>query len=88
MTQTTTWVDPRKKLTSGNMSASVNMQNLGPLPKGWEQATTLEGEVYFINHIDRSTSWLDPRIREYTLVFDYDMNEPFCTFNNPIKLNH
>ncbi|KAG8186525.1 hypothetical protein JTE90_023953 [Oedothorax gibbosus] len=62
LTQTTTWVDPRKKLTTGNMSASVNMQNLGPLPKGWEQATTLEGEVYFINHIDRSTSWLDPRI--------------------------
>ncbi|XP_015911304.2 transcriptional coactivator YAP1 [Parasteatoda tepidariorum] len=62
LTQTTTWVDPRKKLTSGNMAASVNMQNLGALPKGWEQATTLEGEVYFINHIDRTTSWLDPRI--------------------------
>ncbi|GFT55300.1 transcriptional coactivator YAP1 [Nephila pilipes] len=63
LTQTTTWVDPRKKLTSGNMATSaVNMQNLGPLPKGWEQATTLEGEVYFINHIERTTSWLDPRI--------------------------
>ncbi|GBL54055.1 hypothetical protein AVEN_212352-1, partial [Araneus ventricosus] len=62
LTQSTTWVDPRKKLTAGSMATSVNMQSLGPLPKGWEQATTLEGEVYFINHIERTTSWLDPRI--------------------------
>ena len=38
------------------------MQDLGPLPSNWEQATTPEGEVYFINHMDRSTTWLDPRI--------------------------
>ncbi|XP_035217638.1 transcriptional coactivator YAP1-A-like isoform X2 [Stegodyphus dumicola] len=62
LTQTTTWVDPRKKLNSGSISASVDMQNINDLPKGWERATTLEGEVYFINHIDRTTSWLDPRI--------------------------
>ncbi|GIY35361.1 hypothetical protein CDAR_446021 [Caerostris darwini] len=62
LTQTTTWVDPRKKISTGSMANSVNMQSLGPLPKGWEQATTLEGEVYFINHLERTTSWLDPRI--------------------------
>jgi protein yorkie len=65
LTQTTTWEDPRKKLPLSSISSiapSVNLQNLGELPKGWEEATTLEGEVYFINHIDRTTSWLDPRI--------------------------
>uniref|UniRef100_A0A0A9VUR8 WW domain-containing protein n=1 Tax=Lygus hesperus TaxID=30085 RepID=A0A0A9VUR8_LYGHE len=35
---------------------------LGPLPDGWEQAQTLEGEVYFINHRTKTTSWFDPRI--------------------------
>nr|CCX34982.1 Yorkie-S [Blattella germanica] len=41
---------------------SVDAANLGPLPEGWEQATTQEGEVYFINHQTRTTSWFDPRI--------------------------
>ena len=71
LTQTTTWVDPRKKVPTGNIASSVNLQNLGELPKGWEQATTLEGEVYFINHIDRTTSWLDPRIRKILLISVY-----------------
>uniref|UniRef100_A0A2S2QZG0 Yorkie n=1 Tax=Sipha flava TaxID=143950 RepID=A0A2S2QZG0_9HEMI len=35
---------------------------LGPLPDGWEQAVTVDGETYFINHIARTTSWFDPRI--------------------------
>lgn len=38
---------------------------LGPLPDGWEQARTPEGEIYFINHQARTTSWFDPRIREF-----------------------
>ena len=40
-------------------------QPMGPLPEGWERAETKEGEVYFINHQTRTTSWFDPRIREY-----------------------
>jgi len=43
---------------------SVDASSLGPLPEGWEQATTQEGEVYFINHQTRTTSWFDPRIRK------------------------
>lgn len=38
--------------------------DLGPLPEGWEQAQTPEGEIYFINHQTRTTSWFDPRIRK------------------------
>lgn len=41
--------------------------DLGPLPEGWEQAQTAEGEVYFINHQMRTTSWFDPRIRKLSL---------------------
>nr|XP_046187106.1 transcriptional coactivator YAP1-like isoform X1 [Oncorhynchus gorbuscha] len=36
--------------------------NTGPLPEGWEQAVTPEGEVYYINHITKTTSWLDPHL--------------------------
>ena len=37
-------------------------QNLPPLPEQWEQAVTPEGEVYFINHANKTTSWYDPRL--------------------------
>lgn len=44
-------------------TAKVNSDvDLGPLPEGWEQAQTPEGEIYFINHQTRTTSWFDPRI--------------------------
>jgi len=33
----------------------------GPLPHGWEQAMTQDGEIYYINHIEKTTSWFDPR---------------------------
>jgi len=35
--------------------------DLGPLPHGWEQAMTQDGEIYYINHIEKTTSWFDPR---------------------------
>uniref|UniRef100_A0A803XXT9 WW domain-containing protein n=1 Tax=Meleagris gallopavo TaxID=9103 RepID=A0A803XXT9_MELGA len=33
-----------------------------PLPDGWEQAMTQDGEIYYINHKNKTTSWLDPRL--------------------------
>lgn len=36
----------------------------GPLPEGWEQAMTPEGEVYYVNHSTKTTSWLDPRLAQ------------------------
>lgn len=76
LTQITTWQDPRKgssnalnsRTPPNSQSPNVSLQNLGPLPHGWEQASTPEGDIYFINHIERTTSWYDPRIRKY-LVF-------------------
>uniref|UniRef100_A0A6Q2Z3P1 Membrane-associated guanylate kinase, WW and PDZ domain-containing protein 1 n=1 Tax=Esox lucius TaxID=8010 RepID=A0A6Q2Z3P1_ESOLU len=34
---------------------------LGPLPDSWEMAYTENGEVYFIDHNTKTTSWIDPR---------------------------
>uniref|UniRef100_H2Z0P2 WW domain-containing protein n=1 Tax=Ciona savignyi TaxID=51511 RepID=H2Z0P2_CIOSA len=33
------------------------------LPPGWEQATTPQGEIYFIDHQTKTTSWVDPRFQ-------------------------
>ncbi|KAM6973739.1 transcriptional coactivator YAP1 [Aplochiton taeniatus] len=70
--QSTTWQDPRKALLQMNQTAPaspvpVPQQNImspasGPLPEGWEQAITSEGEIYYINHKNKTTSWLDPRL--------------------------
>jgi len=34
---------------------------LGPLPPGWEKSVTPQGQVYFLNHNNKSTQWEDPR---------------------------
>ncbi|XP_026759278.1 transcriptional coactivator YAP1-A isoform X1 [Galleria mellonella] len=52
---------PAAKSTSSNTATDP----LGPLPEGWEQASTPEGETYFINHASRTTSWFDPRIPQH-----------------------
>ncbi|KAI0216820.1 Transcriptional coactivator YAP1 [Lamellibrachia satsuma] len=91
----TTWQDPRKSMSTSalnqsqtlsppqsHQSSSLSLTNLNsPLPPGWEQAVTPEGEVYFINHIDKCTSWYDPR----RLI-------PCCTAKHlqgpgPVKIN-
>jgi hypothetical protein len=35
------------------------------MPNGWEEARGTNGELYYINHINRSTQWEDPRISIY-----------------------
>ena len=34
---------------------------LGPLPPGWEKSLTATGQVYFLNHNNKTTQWEDPR---------------------------
>lgn len=78
-TKTTQWEDPRiqfrhqaeqvlqqspnSRILKKESDAVSSNDPLGPLPPGWEQAYTESGDVYFINHIDRTTSWNDPRIQ-------------------------
>ncbi|KAF7662857.1 hypothetical protein LDENG_00225320 [Lucifuga dentata] len=88
--QTTTWQDPRKALLQINQATPtgtvpVQQQNLmspssGPLPEGWEQAITSEGEIYYINHKNKTTSWLDPR-----LDTRFGLNQQRITQSAPVK---
>jgi len=34
-----------------------------PLPHGWDVAQDFDGKVYFIDHILKKTTWIDPRDR-------------------------
>uniref|UniRef100_A0AAZ3REX2 WW domain-containing protein n=1 Tax=Oncorhynchus tshawytscha TaxID=74940 RepID=A0AAZ3REX2_ONCTS len=33
-----------------------------PLPPGWEMTKTPSGQCYFLNHLDQTTTWHDPRL--------------------------
>ncbi|CAB1352465.1 unnamed protein product [Coregonus sp. 'balchen'] len=35
-----------------------------PLPEGWEESRDFDGKVYYIDHINHATSWIDPRDRQ------------------------
>lgn len=75
--QTTTWQDPRKSHSPNSLGSPqqpgspasgtqtppgpVDVTKL-PLPPGWERAYTPEGEMYFINHVERTTSWFHPSL--------------------------
>uniref|UniRef100_A0AAZ3RV62 Membrane associated guanylate kinase, WW and PDZ domain containing 2a n=1 Tax=Oncorhynchus tshawytscha TaxID=74940 RepID=A0AAZ3RV62_ONCTS len=50
------------ELTKSPPKPDENESELGPLPENWEMAYTEKGEVYFIDHNTKTTSWLDPRL--------------------------
>ena len=78
ITKTTQWEDPRIQMqqqatldSQAHQQAQAHLMqqqpsgagnNLAPLPQGWEQGVTRDGEVYFINHNTKKTTWYDPRI--------------------------
>lgn len=33
------------------------------LPAGWDYGTDYDGKVYFIDHNNKKTTWIDPRDR-------------------------
>uniref|UniRef100_A0A3B5A7Z2 Membrane-associated guanylate kinase, WW and PDZ domain-containing protein 1 n=1 Tax=Stegastes partitus TaxID=144197 RepID=A0A3B5A7Z2_9TELE len=55
---------PKDEGQSPKMAVPKPEENdeLGPLPDNWEMAYTEKGEVYFIDHNTKTTSWLDPRL--------------------------
>ena len=61
------WQDPRTFTYHENNIE--NLIKLLPFPPGWEKAQTAAGEVYFIDHNSQTTSWDDPRLRNYTFLF-------------------
>jgi len=44
----------------------------GELPAGWEQRHTPEGRAYFVDHNNRTTSWVDPRRQHYIRMYGHN----------------
>lgn len=47
-------------INPSNPSAAGNYTDI-PLPLGWEERRTPEGRPYFVDHHNRTTTWVDPR---------------------------
>lgn len=43
------------------------MPNIPPsnvdLPNGWDIAKDFDGKIYYIDHVNKKTTWIDPRDR-------------------------
>ncbi|XP_057185187.1 membrane-associated guanylate kinase, WW and PDZ domain-containing protein 2 isoform X4 [Triplophysa rosa] len=63
-TPTLTAMDAPEEEGEAPKSPQDSQENdeMGPLPDNWEMAYTEKGEVYFIDHNTKTTSWLDPRL--------------------------
>lgn len=40
-----------------------------PLPDGWEKGVDSAGRTYFIDHVNKNTTWIDPRDRLCSIIF-------------------
>ena len=61
------WEDPRTQIQTQKVKSEQPLQiDCGPLPSGWEEGQTTEGEIYYLNHIEQYTQWADPRIQRIT----------------------
>ncbi|XP_044007109.1 E3 ubiquitin-protein ligase NEDD4 isoform X2 [Aphidius gifuensis] len=87
----TTWVDPRtgrpSPMPNHNVPSATprsDLDQLGPLPEGWEERVHSDGRIFFIDHNTRTTQWEDPRMsnpqiagpavpysRDYKLKYEY-----------------
>ncbi|KAM4809472.1 E3 ubiquitin-protein ligase NEDD4-like isoform 4-T4 [Rhinophrynus dorsalis] len=56
--------DPRLKFpVHMRTKASLNPNDLGPLPPGWEERIHLDGRTFYIDHNTKITQWEDPRLQ-------------------------
>lgn len=53
----------------------TSADDVEPLPPGWSCAITKEGAIYFINEIERTTTWVDPRTNRPTKNTQQQMQE-------------
>ena len=64
-TRSTTWTRPSSESNHDAdhqaHGGETNTAGLGSLPSGWEERRTPDGELYYVDHNTRSTTWLDPR---------------------------
>lgn len=100
--RTTSWVDPRtgkptpqaSTLRPGQHAAvepgRKHINELGPLPAGWEERTHSDGRVFFINHQAKKTQWDDPRLNDERIAgpaipYSRDYKRKYEYFRSTLK---
>ncbi|CAF0790397.1 unnamed protein product [Rotaria sp. Silwood1] len=51
--------------TNTTLSQINSQVSLLPLPDGWEEKQTPDGQAYYIDHMTQCTTWMDPRPSHY-----------------------
>lgn len=56
-------VPNRRPPTASEAGSVPNLSNLKdcPLPEGWDVGFDFDGKPYFIDHKNKTTTWVDPR---------------------------
>ena len=54
-----------------NQMVNMTMIKSMPLPNGWQEAKTENGDCYYINHLTRTTQWEDPRLGTFIMICLY-----------------
>lgn len=68
-TKTTTWDDPRLRVpVRMRRTASLDPNDLGPLPPGWEERIHSDGRIFYIDHKTKTTQWEDPRLQNSAIT--------------------
>jgi len=63
MTNTAAAAASNQRSSSSNLPAD----GFGPLPPGWQMSKNESGRVFFIDHINKRTTWIDPRTGKTTV---------------------
>jgi len=81
-TRTTSWTDPRTGRQTEDPGAAErvarqSVSGLGALPEGWVEKTLPNGKIFFVDHINKRTTWEDPRFSNPSVAgkeFEYSRN--------------
>uniref|UniRef100_A0A3Q2QWV5 HECT-type E3 ubiquitin transferase n=1 Tax=Fundulus heteroclitus TaxID=8078 RepID=A0A3Q2QWV5_FUNHE len=61
--------DPRLRIpVSVRKTGSLDPNDLGPLPPGWEERIHSDGRIFYIDHNTKATQWDDPRLQKSAIT--------------------
>ncbi|GAA6068499.1 E3 ubiquitin-protein ligase NEDD4a isoform X1 [Tachysurus ichikawai] len=90
-TKSTTWEDPRLRIpVHMRKQASLDPNDLGPLPPGWEERVHSDGRIFYIDHNTKTTQWEDPRLQNSSITgpavpYSRDYKQKYEYFRKKLK---
>uniref|UniRef100_H3CVA4 E3 ubiquitin-protein ligase n=1 Tax=Tetraodon nigroviridis TaxID=99883 RepID=H3CVA4_TETNG len=91
-TKSTTWNDPRLRtlIPAARRRGSLDPNDLGPLPPGWEERVHSDGRIFYIDHNTRTTQWEDPRLKNSAITgpavpYSRDYKQKYDYFRRKLK---